>query len=179
MSQTIVTFELDRDLDSAAIHEALLAGSVDFGVAGAPETAGLRAEFLLADPFRLVCRRDHRLAQLARPLDSLDLIDETLIVNGLCHAIDDAGWQELIAASTLYIHNTWSILSFVEEGVGVTLLPALAQPFSANLVSLPLVRGDLRRELFILSREDSSLSPLDQRLIDAIRRQAAHLDPDS
>lgn len=168
-----------RDLDSGAIHQALLAGTVDFGVAGAPGSAGLRAEFLLTDPFRLVCRRDHRLARLARPLESSDLDSEALIVNGLCHAIDDDGWQALIAAATLYIHNTWSILSFVEDGVGVTLLPALAQPISANLVALPLRRADLRRELFILSREDSSLSPLDQRLIDAIRRQATHLDFDS
>jgi DNA-binding transcriptional LysR family regulator len=165
-----------RDLDSGAIHQALLAGAVDFGVAGAPETAGLQADFLLTDPFRLVCRRDHRLAGLARPLEARDLIAETLIVNGLCHRIDDDGWQELIAASTLYIHNTWSILSFVEDGVGVTLLPALAQPISADLVALPLARDDLKRELFILSREDSSLSPLDQRLIDAIRRQARRLD---
>jgi DNA-binding transcriptional LysR family regulator len=168
-----------RDLDSSAIHQALLAGTVDFGVAGAPGTGGLQAEFLLADPFRLVCRRDHRLARLARPLESRDLVAETLIVNGLCHAIEDVGWQGLIAASTLYIHNTWSILSFVEDGVGVTLLPALAQPISANLVALPLERADLKRELFILSREDSSLSPLDQRLIDAIHRQARRLDFDS
>jgi len=168
-----------RDLDSGAIHQALLAGTVDFGIAGAPGTAGLQAEFLLADPFRLVCRRDHRLAGLARPLDAKDLDSETLIVNGLCHTIADDGWQALIAAATLYIHNTWSILSFVEDGVGVTLLPALAQPISANLVALPLERADLKRELYIVSREDSSLSPLDLRLIDAIRRQAARLDLDS
>jgi DNA-binding transcriptional LysR family regulator len=165
-----------RDLDSSAIHQAILAGTVDFGIAGAPETTGLQAEFLLADPFRLVCRRDHRLAELSRPLAAKDLDSETLIVNGLCHTIADDGWQALIAAATLYIHNTWSILSFVEEGVGVTLLPALAQPISANLVALPLERADLRRELYILSREDGSLSPLDQRLIDAIRRQAASLE---
>jgi DNA-binding transcriptional LysR family regulator len=165
-----------RDLDSAAIHEALRAGTVDFGVAGRPESGGLEAEFLLADPFRLVCRRDHRLAGLARSLDWRDLDGETLIVNGLCQSIDDAGWQGLIAAATLYIHNTWSILSFVEDGIGVTLLPALAQPISADLVSLPLARASLRRELYILRREDSSLSPLDLRLIDAIHRRAAALE---
>jgi DNA-binding transcriptional LysR family regulator len=164
-----------RDLDSNAIHDAVIAGTVDFGVAGKPDRGGLHAEFLLADPFRLVCRRNHRLARLARPLDSRDLGGEPLIVNGLCHAIDDAGWQKLIAAASLYIHNTWSILSFVEEGIGVTLLPALAQPISSNLVALPLARLDLERELHILRREDGSLSPLDQRLVDAIRRQAARL----
>ena len=165
-----------RDLDSNAIHQALIAGTVDFGVAAKPGGEGLLAEFLLADPFRLVCRRDHRLASLTRPLDWRDLADETLIVNGLCHAIADDGWQQAFAASTLYIHNTWSILSFVEEGIGVTLLPALAQPISASLVALPLRRADLVRELHVLRREDSSLSPLDQRLIGAIRRQAADLE---
>jgi len=165
-----------RDLDSAAIHEALRAGTVDFGVAGKPEGGGLDAEFLLADPFRLVCRSDPPLTRLSRPLDWRDIGGETLIVNGLCQTIDDDGWQGLFAAATLYIHNTWSILSFVEDGVGVTLLPALAQPISTELVALPLARADLRRELYILSREDSSLSPLDQRLIDAIRRQAAMLE---
>lgn len=167
-----------RDLDSSAIHAALIDGTVDFGVAGKPDTGGLRADFLLADPFRLVCRRDHRLATLARPLDWRDLADETLIVNGLCHAIADPGWQGLIAAATLYIQNTWSILSFIEEGIGVTLLPALAQPFSANLLTLPLARADLRRELFVLYREDVSPSPLDERLVGAVRRQAARLEFD-
>ena len=164
-----------RDLDSSAIHDALITGTVDFGVAGKPSIGGLRTEFLLADPFRLVCRRDHRLAALARPLDWRDLAGENLIVNGLCHAIDDDGWQGLIAAATLYIHNTWSILSFIEDGIGVTLLPALAQPISSELVALPLERGDLERELYVLCRNDASLSPLDQRLIDAIRRQAVRL----
>lgn len=165
-----------RDLDSGAIHDALLAGTVDFGIAGKPENSGLNAELLLADPFRLVCRRDHMLARLTRPLDWRDIDGETLIVNGLCKSIGDHGWQGLIAAATLYIHNTWSILSFVEDGIGVTLLPALAQPISSELVALPLARADLRRELYILNREDASLSPLDLRLIDAIKRQAATLE---
>ena len=168
-----------RDLDSGAIHEALRAGTVDFGVAGKPDSGGLDAELLLADPFRLVCRCDHPLARLARPLDWRDLDGETLIVNGLCRSIEDDGWQSLIAAANLYIHNTWSILSFIEDGVGVTLLPALARPISNELVALPLARADLQRELFILSRKDASLSPLDLRLIDAIRRQAARIDFDS
>jgi LysR family transcriptional regulator, carnitine catabolism transcriptional activator len=165
-----------RDLDSSAIHDALIAGTVDFGIAGLPSSGALHAEFLLADPFRLVCRRDHPLAALERPVDWRDLAGEALIVNGLCHTIDDTGWQKLIDSATLYIHNTWSILSFVEEGIGVTLLPALAQPISANLVALPLTRAELERELYVLRREGSSLNPLDQRLIDAVRRQAEHLE---
>ena len=75
----------------------------------------------------------------------------------------------------MYIHNTWSILSFIEEGIGVTLLPALAQPISSELVALPLAHAELERELYILHRENASMSPLDKRLIEAIRRQASRL----
>ena len=164
-----------RDLDSSAIHDALLAATVDFGVAGMPDGSGLAAAFLLADPFRLVCRRDHRLAGLARPIDWRDLAGENLIINALCQAIDDDDWQDLVASASLYIHNTWSILSFIDEGIGVTLLPALAQPISSELVSLPLARTDLERRLYVLHREDASPSPLDQRLIGAIRRRASSL----
>ena len=44
-----------RDTDSSAIHDAILTGTVDFGIASKPEDDSLRADYLLSDPFRLIC----------------------------------------------------------------------------------------------------------------------------
>jgi len=167
-----------RDIDSPAIHDALLAGTVDFGIAGKPADDSLGSEFLLADRFRLICRRDHRLAALGRAIEWNDLDGETFIVNGLCRQIDDARLQQLISQSTLYMHNTLSILAFVEDGFGLTLLPTLTRPTSESLCALPLAQLDAERQLYVLRRKSGSLSPLDQRLIAAIRTQASQLDLD-
>ena len=161
-----------RDTDSEAIHAALLAGTVDFGIASKPADDSLRAEFFLADPFRLICRRDHRLARLGRAVEWRDIDDEAFIVNGLCQQIDNPDLQRLIANAGLFMHNTLSILAFVEYGFGVTLLPAMTQPASEALCALPLARLEAERELYVLRRKSGSLSPLDERLIAVIRKQA-------
>ena len=162
-----------RDIDSTAIHEAITNGTVDFGIASKPQDENLQADYLLSDPFRLICRNDNPLVQLKREIEWQDLKQEDFIVNGLCDQIDNPDLRQLIAKSTLYMHNTLSILAFIEDGFGISLLPSLIQPSSAQLSALPLARLDARRDLYVLTRKGGSLSPLDQRLIEVIREQAA------
>ena len=164
-----------RDIDSAAIHEAVYGGLVDFGIAGRAEDDRLDCDFLLADRFQLFCHSKHSLARLKRPLKWRDLRGQTLIVNDLCRQIQHPELSRLIADSPLFVHNTSSIMAFIESGMGITLLPSMAQPDHQRIRGLPIAGLDARRELFILSRKGRSLSPLDQRLVDSIRQQAAQL----
>lgn len=176
LSQKFPGIHVDiRDIDSIAIHDAILAGTVDFGIASKPEDDSVRADYLLSDPFRLICRSDNRLASLDRNIEWLDLATEAFIVNGLCEQIDNAGLQQLITGSTLFMHNTLSILAFIEEGFGVSLLPSLTQLDNDRLRALPLAQLEVTRDLYVLSRKSSSLSPLDNRLISAIREQVERL----
>lgn len=164
-----------RDIDSSAIHDLVHAGQVDFGIASLPDDNSLDAEFLLEDSYRLICRQDHSLSQLKRAVKWSDIDASEFIVNGLCEHIDDPEMREIVARSSLYMHNTLSILAFVESGFGVTILPALTRPPSETFNALPIANLAIKRELFILKRKAVSLSPIDLRLIEVIQASVAGL----
>jgi len=179
LRQQLPRLEVDiRDIDSAAIHDVIQAGLVDFGIASLPNDDNLDAEFLLEDSYRLICRPDHPLGKLKRAIKWDDINPREFIVNGLCVHIDDAELQTIVKASSLYMHNTLSILAFVEGGFGITLLPALTRPHSNQFRALPIANLEIKRELYILKRKTASLSPIDLRLIEAIRSSVEQLDLD-
>ncbi len=167
-----------RDIDSSAIHEVLHTGLVDFGIASLPEDNSLDAEFLLEDSYRLICRQDHPLNRLKRPVGWPDIDAGEFIVNGLCEHIDAPDLQDIVARSNLYMHNTQSILAFVESGFGVTILPALTRPPSDSYSALPIENLAIKRELSILKRKAVSLSPIDLKLIEVIRDSVSELELD-
>ncbi|MEO8247813.1 MAG: LysR substrate-binding domain-containing protein [Burkholderiales bacterium] len=163
-----------RDIDSSAVVEAVAAGVVDFGIATlSGEVRGVVAELLLQDPFRLVCPVRHRLAALGRPVRWKDIEPREFIANGLCARISAPEVANLVARSLLTLRNTTSLLTFVEQGFGVTLLPALAAPSAGTLCSLPLAdRGAIRR-LDLLTRRGETLNPAATALMQIIRETTA------
>lgn len=166
-----------RDIDSAAVADAVAAGIVDFGVATATvAAAGLSAERLLEDPFVVVCPAAHRLAALQRPLRWSDLDAGEFIANGLCARIEARAMSALIAGSPLTVRNTTSLLAFVEQGFGVTLLPALAVSASDILRSLPLADRKATRKLEMLTRQGETLNPAATALSDEVRGVAREFD---
>lgn len=164
-----------RDTDSSAIHEVIHTGFVDFGIASLPDDDNLDAEFLLEDAYRLICRHDHPLSRLNRAIKWSDIDPAEFIVNGLCQQIKDPGLQTIVDESNLYMHNTLSILAFVEAGFAVTLLPALTRPNSDTYTALPIDQLAMKRSLYILKRKAVSLSPIDLRLIEVIRESVSEL----
>ena len=166
-----------RDIDSAAVADAVAAGVVDFGIATLTEAAqGLTAERLLEDPFVLVCPAIHRLAALNRPLRWSDLDANDFIANGLCSRINADAVLALIADSPLTVRNTTSLLAFVEQGFGVTLLPALAVSATSALRSLPLADRKAKRKLDVLTRQGETLNPAARALLDEVGVVARELD---
>ena len=166
-----------RDIDSAAVADAVATGAVDFGIATLTEAApGLSAERLLEDPFVLVCPATHRLAALTRPLRWSDLDANDFIANGLCSRINADAVLALIADSPLTVRNTTSLLAFVEQGFGVTLLPALAVSASSALRTLPLADRKAKRKLDVLTRQGETLNPSAKALLDEVGVVARELD---
>ena len=162
-----------RDIDSAAVVEAVGAAAVDFGIATLSGPArGVVAESLLEDPFVLVCPARHRLAALRRPVRWSDIDAGEFIANGLCARIASAKVLQLTEGALLTVRNTTSLLSFVEQGFGVTLLPALAAPVSGTLRSLPLADRRARRRLQLLTRQGESLNPASSALMQITREVA-------
>ena len=166
-----------RDIDSVAVAGAVATGVVDFGIASVIETGpGLNAERLLEDPFVLVCPAAHRLTVLDRPLCWGDLDPDEFIANGLCSRIDAREVLDLVASSPLTVRNTTSLLAFVEQGFGVTLLPALAVSASSLLRSLPLADRKATRKLDVLTRQGETLNPAANALLEEVRGVARALD---
>ncbi|MEO6321651.1 MAG: LysR substrate-binding domain-containing protein [Polaromonas sp.] len=165
-----------RDIDSVAVAEAVGLGSVDFGIASLSEAArALRAEPLLEDPFVLVCPAQHRLTQLRRPVRWEDIDADDFVANGLCAHIAAPAVALLVAQSRLVVRNTTSLLTLVERGFGVTLLPKLAAPDSGTLRSLVLADPAATRQLKILTRHGETLNPAAAALLQAAREVAGEL----
>jgi LysR family carnitine catabolism transcriptional activator len=165
-----------RDIDSAAVVHAVFSGAVDFGIAtlsGAKQ--GLITEFLLEDPFVLVCPANHRLVALDRPIRWSDIDAHDFIANGLCANISLPPVANLTIRALQTVRNTTSLLAFIEQGFGVTLLPALAAPRSNTLRSLSLEDGSVKRRLDVLLRQGETLNPAAAALLAEVRGVAKEL----
>ena len=154
-----------RDTDSLSVVEAVKSGDVDFGIATLPQgVRDVESVALLNDSFVLVCPKEHALCALQRPVRWEDLESEDFIANGLCSRFPAPRVQQLIQDSRLMVHNTTSLLTYVRNGLGITVLPKLAIPAGTGLRCLPLADGSARRSIELLKKRGSSLSPVAQLL---------------
>ena len=163
-----------RDIDSAAVAQAVAQQSVDIGIASpSPMSAGLAEELLLEDPFVLVCSGDHPIARLGRPAKWSDIDPSEFIANGLCANISVAEVAELAGQAPLMVHNVSTLVAFVSAGYGITLLPKLAIfPGSGDLRAVPLEAVGVSRKLFLFTRPDETLAPSASALLAEIRPAA-------
>jgi len=160
-----------RDMDSAAVQRELEKERIDLGVATDLGTgADINCELLFSDKFGIVCPIDHPLTKLPAPLTWETLKPWPFITNGLCAQISDKTFQQISAASHLMVRNTTSLLALVKEGVGVTVVPRLViESKDHDLAFLPVADPSARRNIEILRRADTNLSPAAQKFESVIR----------
>ena len=85
----------------------------------------------------------------------------TLISNGLSRSVPDPAYRALEQHSRLMVRNVTSILALVRRGFGVTLLPRLSVPRDDNQIRfLPLAVSGIRRNVGVISRAGTTLSPV-------------------
>lgn len=171
MRETHPSSRIDlRDIDSPAVIESVASGDSDFGVAGdVQHDSGLTPDLLLEDPFMLICPATHRFARAGIPVKWSDIEPSEFVANGLCASIASVELAVLAAQSSLMLHNTSSLLSFVAQGFGVTLLPALAVPESGAFCAVALADTQATRRLHLWTRSGESLSPVSQTLLESVR----------
>lgn len=149
-----------RDTDSITVATAVQSGSVDCGVASLPfASQDLRHELLLEEPFGLVCRPDHPLARTRRQLTWQALEGVTFISNNLCSQIQDERFIRMNTNTAIQVHSIMTLLGFVQQGMGVTLLPRLAVPESEDFCFLPLKDKRAIRRLYFLEPRHRRISP--------------------
>ena len=167
-----------RDTDSVSVATAVRNGSVDFGIASRPAAAhDLIAELLLEEPFGVICSATQPLTNNKRPIQWHMLKDIPLISNGLSALIRHPAYSPLHSNSTIHIHNIATLLSFVREGIGITLLPRLVIQDDASLCFLPLVDSNILRRLYFLQHKQHHLNPAAEALKSILQttiRAASH-----
>ncbi len=159
-----------RDQDSSTMLREVELGQIDLGIGSAPDVGrGLKELPLFSDEFGVVCSVDHPLRQNDPPLQWSDLLPYRFISNASGGQIHDPVFRRMDDASHLKIRNTASVLGMVRAGVGITVLPKLTlKGGKRGLCFLPLADSGVRRMVSLFSRSQTDLSPVAQKLQEAI-----------
>jgi len=149
-----------RDIDTASIEKAVVAGEVDFGIAGVPQGKGL-IDFtpLFEDRFVLVCQQSDPIANKQK-ISWRSLAKQKLIANGASARVEDPKYQNIVNDTVLMVRNMTSLLALVRRGVGVTVLPYLSIPENdPTLTTLTISDDHIYRSVGIYRRAGEELSP--------------------
>lgn len=165
-----------HDTLSDACLALVRAGTADFAVAatnpGSPEWV---TQVLCRDRFHLVCRRDHPLARKAR-VGVKDLLGHPFVHFSRASSVRqhlEAALAPQAMATVLEVEHLTTVTGMVEEGVGITVVPALTlfEFERGSLVNRPVAIPGLSRTLYLVRRADRSLSLPAKALYDLMLRR--------
>lgn len=175
------------------LHDALLEpcldlvrrGAVDIGVAAkGMDMSGLDAQPLCEDYFHLVCRHDHRLAQQA-DVRLRDLKGQALIQLGKGSSIRQSLARNASFAQLgvfLEVDHLATAAGLVAAGLGVCLVPSMTlfQFRHPEIAVVPLAAGSrLKRSLYLIRRQEKTLSSAAQCFYDVLLEQRGLLPKES
>ena len=172
-----VTVELFDALSDHCLNY-LRQGKADIALtAPGPNLMEFDTRPLCADPFYLVCRRDHKLAkkrivqipQLAG-CELTHLARSTSVRQHLDVLLQPVG----VINTGLEVEHLATVAGLIESGLGVSLVPELTlfQFRHPNLVAIPLNAPDLVRPLLIVKAKERSLSIAAQGLLELIQEKS-------
>jgi len=174
-----ITLQL-RDALLDPCLDMVQSGAADFAVAAQrADMADLDSEFLHADRFFLVCRKDHPLARRAqvrlRDLTRWPIIQlarGSSVRRHLDEALGSAGAQPL-----LEVEHLATVTGLVSAGMGISVVPAMTLfHFQRDeLMIKPLAGKPLTRPLYLVRREGRALSVAAQSLYDLLREHREHI----
>lgn len=163
------------------VLESIRQGEVDFGIVIDPGAAtDLQCEAVLAEPFLLLCRRDHPFAKR----DAVSwhaLHDQRLVLqdyaSGSRPLIDAALAGFAVTANIVQeIGHPATLFPMVESGIGISILPALALPLpQGSHLQVKRLTPVVERQLMLARRKNRSLSTAAEALWEVVRQQAGQL----
>jgi len=173
-----VDLELHDTLSDQCL-ELVRSGRADFALAATgPESAEWATEVLCRDRFHLVCRGDHPLARKAsvraKDLAAYPFVHFTRSSSVRQHL--EAALHPQQMATVLEVEHLTTVMGMVEEGVGITVVPALTlfEFDRGSLVHRPFRLPGLERTIYLVRRADRGLSLAARSLYDLmIRRKPA------
>lgn len=164
-----------RDETSAEILLSVAHSEADFGLTyiGTQEP-DIEFEPLIEDPFVLACARHHPLANKRRVRWSeLAQYDYVSVAQGSGNRmLIDLALAKSTALPRWFceVQHVTALVSLVEAGVGVGVVPKLAMPRSdhATLASVPLTDPPITRTLGLIKRRGRALSAAAQLFYDVL-----------
>lgn len=169
------------DTLSAQCLELVRLGKVDLAFAsGGAHSTELATQLLCSDDFHLVCRKDHALARLetVRPRDLLPHPFVHLSKSSSVRQHLDALLHPLQMNTVLEVEHLATVMGMVRNDVGISVVPALTLFHfeHPSVVTRPLKMPASRRNLYVITRANRSLSVAAQALHDlAIARRPVDL----
>lgn len=161
------------DLLSDPCIDLVRSSQADFALAstGASHT-GLSSQLLCTDKFYLVCRKDHPLAT-EKTLTLKKLVPYPFIHmsrNSSVRQALDAALHPLQTNTLLEVDQLATVTGMVEAGLGISVVPALTLFHFArdSLVTRPLDIANLTRRIYLVRRQQQSLSAAAQALHDLV-----------
>lgn len=160
------------DLSANECAEAVRTGDAEFGLSlPIASDADLAFEPLIDDPYGLICRRDHPLAEFEQP-GWADLHGHRLVTvhraSGNRTTLEAGLAAEGIHLEWFYeVTRLTSALALVDAGLGPSVLPRLAceGPDARDLVWKPLQNPTIVRTIGLLKRPSAPISPAAARLV--------------
>ncbi len=165
------------DESSSVVLTAVARGDADFGLTYiGTQDADIEFRPLLEEPFVAAVHKDHALAR-RRQVSWQDLSAYEYISlaqgSGNRFLIDQAlAHSEIRPRWACEVQHVPALVSMVEAGVGVGVVPRLAMPPGRHeaLVSLKLTQPVVSRTLGLIHRRGRALSPVAQLLYDMVQR---------
>lgn len=145
--------------DYTSISEWVRTGAVDFGFVNPHAVKGMEATIIKSGEFRAVLPKNHPLAE-EKSLALEDLAEEPFLL------LEEGAYSEPLEAFRaagiapnirLRVHDDYSILSMVEQGLGISILTELVlHKTSYDVVALP-IEPVIIRTMSIVTKDKNTL----------------------
>ena len=146
--------------DYTSICDWVQTGTVDFGFVNPAAAKGLETQVLQTDPFVAVLPKDHPLAQ--KPSVSLQELaaEPYLLLEEGCYSepLETFRKAGISPNVRLTMHDDYSILSMVEQGLGYSLLAELVLQKTAYEVAVRPVEQPILRTMALVMKDKRALS---------------------
>ena len=159
--------------DYSSIQEWIRNGAVDFGFVNPHAVKGLETMVVKSGEFRAVVPAGHPLA--ARETVTLEELAEEpfLLLEGGVYSEpeEDFAAAGILPDVRLRVHDDYSILSMVEQGMGVSILTELVLHKTAYQVAALPIEPPVIRTLAVVTKERRALSLAARVFIDELMTQ--------
>ena len=163
----------------SGILTSVLEGQVDFGMGVAPDEAlnTVQVAPLVSDLYGVIAREDHEAFKLEDL--NLEAIGSWNYLGVALGTEMDDRLSRISVSSRVEVNGFGSMIALLEEGAGVSVLPALAghRMLTPNLRFRPFRNPVYERHVSLITRPGRSLSPAAQLLWDELLRRAKALGP--